>query len=111
LKRRISKNVPTVLCANDIYAENMMAIDIDAMRIPDPGGHPNATHGAERERERFRISDRRRRKAKSQKFVQKEGARDGTRTHVGMSKRLDLAIKGEEGTSHQAALVIGGIML
>jgi hypothetical protein len=31
------------------------------------------------------------------------------RTHVGMSKGLDLAIKEQEGTSHQAALVIGGI--
>jgi hypothetical protein len=41
----------------------------------------------------------------------KKGAHDGTRTNVGMSKRLDLHSKEQESTSHQAALVIGGINL
>jgi hypothetical protein len=94
------------LGANDIHAANMMDIDID-YGIPGPEGHPNATQGAREKR--FRISDRRRRKAKSKKNVQKEGPHDGIRTHVGMSKRLDLVIKEQEGTSHQATLVIGGI--
>jgi hypothetical protein len=35
----------------------------------------------------------------------------GTRTHVGMSKGLDLHSKEQESTSHQAALVVGGINL
>jgi hypothetical protein len=39
-----------VLCANDIYAVNMMDIDIDAMGIPDPERHSNAARGAEREK-------------------------------------------------------------
>jgi hypothetical protein len=40
----------------------------------------------------------------------KKGAHNGTRTHVGMSKRLDLRIR-TGSTSHQAALVIGDISL
>ena len=41
---------------------------------------------------RFRISDRRRRKGNKNKArsSDKKGAHDGTRTHVGMSERLDL---------------------
>ena len=52
-------------------------------------------------------------KCKSQKFGQKKGAHDGTRTraHVGMSKRLDLITEEKEGTSHQATLVTGRINL
>jgi hypothetical protein len=103
------KNVRAVLCTNDIYAANMMDMDIDAMGFRALGGI-RMRPMEQRERNRFRISDRRRRrKAKSQKFVQKEVAHDGTRTHVGMSKRLDLIIKDQEGTSHQATHVIGGI--
>jgi hypothetical protein len=43
----------------------------------------------------------------------KKGPHDGTRTrtHVGMSKGLDLRNKGQESTSHQAALVTGRINL
>jgi hypothetical protein len=44
-----------------------------------------------REREKdfvYPIGDGEKQKAKN--IVQKEGAHDGTRTHVGMSKRLDL---------------------
>jgi hypothetical protein len=44
---------------------------------------------------------------KSQELSPKRGARDGTRTHVGMSKRSDLHNKGQESTSHQAALATG----
>jgi hypothetical protein len=40
----------------------------------------------------------------------KKGAHNGTRTHVGMTKRLDLRIR-TGSTSHQAALVIGDISL
>ena len=40
---------------------------------------------------------------KARSSAKKKGAHDGTRTrtHVGMSKRLDLRNKGQEGTSHQ----------
>jgi hypothetical protein len=106
------KNVQAVFCAHDIYAANMMDIDLDAMGVPDPEGRGasecNPWSVEQRKGKGFRISNWRRRKAKSQKLVQKEGAYDGTRTHVGMSKRLDLVIKGQEGTSHQAALMTGG---
>jgi hypothetical protein len=37
----------------------------------------------------------------------KKGAHDGTRTHVGMSERLDLHSKKQGSTSHQVTLVIG----
>jgi hypothetical protein len=109
------KNVRAVLCANDIHSRGKhdgYGYRFDG--IPGPQGHPNATQGAERET-RLRISDRRRRKAKSQNFVQKEGAHDGTRTHVGMNEQeigpAGVVIKEQEGTSHQAALVIGGIKI
>jgi hypothetical protein len=72
--------IRATLAANGHYAMDMrdvVDVDIDSMGILGPEGHPNAARGAEREK-RFRISDRRRRKAKSQKSVQKEGARDGT---------------------------------
>jgi hypothetical protein len=39
-----------VLCAADIYAANMIDIDVDAMGIPGPEGHLNAARGAEREK-------------------------------------------------------------
>jgi hypothetical protein len=61
-------------CANDIYAANMMDINIDAMGIPGSEGHPMRPV-EQRERKGLRISDRRRRKAKSQKFVQKRAPR------------------------------------
>jgi hypothetical protein len=54
-----------------IYAANMMDIDIDAMGIPGSEGHAPMRPVEQRERKGLRISDRRRRKAKSQKFVQK----------------------------------------
>jgi hypothetical protein len=62
--------------ANNIYAANMVDIDIDAVVVLGPEGHPMRPV-EQRERKRFRISDRRQRKAKSQKFF-KKGARDGT---------------------------------
>jgi hypothetical protein len=100
------KNVRGVLCTNDIYAANMMDIDIDAMRFRALRGIRMRPMD-QRERNRFRISDRRRRKAKSQKLVQskKRGPRwdSNPRGYVGTSKRLDLVIKDQEGTSHQAA--------
>jgi hypothetical protein len=71
-------NMPTVWCANGIYAANMMDIDIDAMGIPGPEGHPMARPVEQRERKRFRISDRRSETEKSKKlevFVQKRGPR------------------------------------
>jgi hypothetical protein len=52
--------------------------------------------------------EKKRKKARS---TDKKGAHDGTRNHVGMSKRLDLHSKEQESTGHQAALVIGGINL
>jgi hypothetical protein len=56
----------------------------------------------QRERKGLRISDR--------KAVQKRGPAMGLGpTCVGMSKRLHLVIEEKGGTSHQAALVIGGI--
>jgi hypothetical protein len=55
------------------------------------------------------IRSDRRRKKKSEIWPQKNGAHNGTRTHMGMIKRLDLINKEQEGTSHQAALVVGGI--
>jgi hypothetical protein len=69
-RRRDMEIVRVVLAAEGIYVESMM--DIDAMGVPGPEGHPNATRGAERERKRFRTSDRRRRKAKSQKLSKKK---------------------------------------
>jgi hypothetical protein len=48
--------------------------------------------------EKIRISDRRREEKKSQGLGPKKGAHDGTRTHVGMSKRLDLHSKEREST-------------
>jgi hypothetical protein len=89
LERGGYKNVRIVWGANDIHAANMMDIDIDAIgfwALRSIRRRPRE----QRERKRFCISDRRRRKAKSKKNVQKGGARDGTRTHVGMSKGLDL---------------------
>jgi hypothetical protein len=43
-----------------------------------------------------------------QKFAQKEGARDGTRTHVGMSKGLDLVIEEKEEGRHEPPSEIEG---
>jgi hypothetical protein len=70
----VKKNVRTAWCANGIYAANMMDIDIDAVGIPGPEGHLMRPV-EQRERKGLRISDRRRRKAKSQKFVQTRGPR------------------------------------
>jgi hypothetical protein len=73
--------IGVILVANGHYAmdmRDMMDMDIDLMGIPGPEGHIRMRPVEQRERKRFRISDRRRRKAKSQKFVQKEGAHDGT---------------------------------
>ena len=58
-----------------------------------PGGAMSKRERLRRAKEkRFRISDRRRRKANKNKArsSDKKGAHDGTRTHVGMSERLDL---------------------
>jgi hypothetical protein len=63
----------------------------------------------ERTRTGLRISDRRREKSKKPEGSPKKGARGGTWTHVGMSKGLHLVIEEKGGTSHQAALVIGGM--
>jgi hypothetical protein len=76
LERGILKNVRAVWGANDIHVANMMDIDVDAMGIPGPEGHPRRPV-EQRGRKGLRISDRRREKAKSQKFVQKK-PHDGT---------------------------------
>ena len=93
LERGGYKNVRIVWGANDIHAANMMDIDIDAIGFRALRGIRRRPR-EQRERKRFCIdciSDGRRIKAKrKEKIVQKEGAHDGTRTHVGMSKRLDL---------------------
>ena len=67
--------MPTVWCAHDIYAANIVGIDIDAMGIPGPEGHPMRPVEQREREKRLRISDRRRRKAKSQELVQKRGPR------------------------------------
>ena len=68
-------NVRTVWGANDItHAANMMDIDIDAIGFRALRGIRRRPR-EQRERKRFCISDRRRRKAKSKMIVQKEGAR------------------------------------
>ena len=77
LERGGYKNVRIVWGANDIHTANMMDIDIDAigfwaLRII------RRRPREQRERKRFCIADRRRRKAKSKIIVQKEGAHDGT---------------------------------
>jgi hypothetical protein len=41
---------------------------------------------------------------KKPEALPKKGAHDGTRTHVGMSKRLDLQNKEQESTGHQAKI-------
>jgi hypothetical protein len=103
------KNVWAVLGANDIHAANMMDIDIDAMGFRGLKGIRMRPR-EQRERKRFRISDRRRRKAKSKKKCPKRrGPRWDSNPRGYMSKGLDLLIKEQEGTNHQATLVIGGI--
>jgi hypothetical protein len=86
-------NVRTAGGTDGIYAANMTDIDIDAIGFRALRGIRRRPR-EQRERKRFCIdciSDGRRIKAKrKEKIVQKEGAHDGTRTHVGMSKRLDL---------------------
>jgi hypothetical protein len=81
----------------------MMDIDVDAMGILGPEGHPMRSV-EQRERKRFRISDGEKQKARS---LSKKGPTMGLEPpHVGMSKRSDLLIEEKAGTSHQAALVI-----
>ena len=65
------KNVRTVLCANDICAANMMDVDVDAMGILDPEGHPNAIRGAGREKKVLYIRSETENKSKKPEFVQK----------------------------------------
>jgi hypothetical protein len=87
----------------------MMDIHVDAMGIPSPEGHPNSTRGAEREKKIPYIRSETEKSKKSEICPKRRGPRWDLNPHVGMSKGLDLVIKEQEGTSHQAALVIGGI--
>ena len=100
-------------CANDIYAANMMDIDIDAMGIPDPEGHPmRPVEQRERKRKGLRISDRRRRKAKSRSLSKKGGPRWWDLNPRGYEQGIGPGHRRKKGgTSHQAALVIGGIQV
>jgi hypothetical protein len=104
-------NVRTVLGANGIHAANMMGIDVDAMGFRALRGiRMRPREQRERKDSVYPIGEGEKQKAKKMsKKKGLQGAHDGTRTHVGMSKRLDLVIKEQEGTSHQATLVIGGI--
>jgi hypothetical protein len=70
------QNVRTVLGANDIHAANMMDIDIDAIGFRALRGIRRRPR-EQRERKRFCISDRRRRKAKSKKLSKKKGPTTG----------------------------------
>jgi hypothetical protein len=85
----------------------------DMTRLKRCGFFGSAVSNRERlrraKKKRFRIairSETEKRKEKKARSADKKGARDGTRTHVGMSKRLDLHSKEQEITSHQAALVM-----
>jgi hypothetical protein len=87
---------------------DMMDMDMDSIDIPGPEGHPNAARGAEGEEKIPYIRSETEKSKKPEICPKRRGPRWdlNPRGYVGMSKRLDLAIKEQEGTSHQATLVI-----
>jgi hypothetical protein len=108
-KRRDFKKMRALLAAAGIFVPDMTRLK----RCGLFGGAMSKRERLRRAKKKYSVypigdGEKKRKKARSS---DKKGAHDGTRTHVGMSKRLDLHSKEQESTSHQAALVIGGINL
>jgi hypothetical protein len=107
-KRRDFKKTRVLLAAAGIFVPGMTHLK----RRGFFGGAMSKRERLRRARKKIPYIRSETEKKKSQAGAQtKKGARGGTRAHVCMSEGLDLHRKGQESTSHQAALVIGGINL
>jgi hypothetical protein len=87
---------------------DVMDIDIDAMGIPDPKGHPNAARGAERERTIPYIRSETE-KSKKPEICPKSRGPQWDLNPRGYAQEIGPGHQRTVSTSHQTTLVIGGI--
>jgi hypothetical protein len=107
VKRKDLKKMRVLLAAADIFVPDMTHLKgADSL-----GVRCSSEKDCAEQRKKIPYIRSETEKKEEARSSDKKGPRDGTQTHVGMSKRLDLHSKEQESTDHQAALVIGGIDL